>query len=57
MYLITRWNVDRTIDYFGPFPNEDRAKKYAESFEKETTKVYTVQPLIVPNCVTVKLNY
>jgi hypothetical protein len=40
---------------FGPFPTEERAMKYAESFENAIS--YEVEPLIVPNCVTVRTNY
>jgi hypothetical protein len=53
MYLIIRRNKDETEDYFGPFPTYDRAIKYAEQFET----IFAIELLIVPNCVTVTLNY
>lgn len=55
MYLIARTNEDGLIDYFGPFPTINRAVEYANSFTNETA--FVVLPIIVPNCVTVKLNY
>lgn len=54
MYLIVRYNAEVVTDYFGPFPSEARAHKYAEQFED---KRYAIVPLIVPNCVQVKLVY
>lgn len=54
MYLIIRIS-DEGTDYFGPFPTEDRAREYAKSFENWKA-IYFV-PLIVPNCVQVKLVY
>lgn len=61
MYLILRNTLKdgkNSVDYFGPFPTEDRAKKYAESFA-DSNDVYTFEilPIIVPNCVQVKLMY
>ncbi len=55
MYMITRISQERGIDYFGPFPTEERAHEYAKSFPEGED--YTIAPLIVPNCVTVKTNY
>lgn len=56
MYLICAWvNDGDTPDYFGPFPTEERAKEYATSFSED--RHYTILPIIVPNCVTVRLNY
>jgi hypothetical protein len=58
MYMIIRYNSnydDDCDDYFGPFPTADRANKYAESFEQDVR--FRVVPLIVPNCVQVKLVY
>lgn len=55
MYMIVASRINGDVDYFGPFPTEDRAKEYAQSFEDY--RRWHVVPLIVPNCVTVKLNY
>lgn len=57
MFVILRIHLaSGTKDYFGPFPTDERARKYADSFEMET-HAWAIEPLIVPNCVTVKLNY
>lgn len=55
MYLIARTSKDKLTDYFGPFPTESRAFEYASSFEAGSA--FQVLPIIVPNCVTVRLNY
>jgi len=58
MYLIARYGVVNgieIIDYFGPFTTEDRAREYSKSFED--TSCVDICPLIVPNCVQVKLMY
>jgi hypothetical protein len=57
MFAILRIHLPSgTKDYFGPFPTEERAKKYSDDFEIEQY-AWSIVPLIVPNCVTVKLNY
>lgn len=43
-------------EYFGPFPNEDRARRYADAGGWDPSMT-DILPLIVPNCVAVKLNY
>lgn len=56
MFLICKWIKDGDDpDYFGPFPTKGRAEEYAKSFPEDSH--WTVLPLIVPNCVTVRLNY
>lgn len=55
MFLIIRTSTDGEEDYFGPFPTEERAKEYSLSFDNECE--YLIEPLIVPNCVSIKLNY
>lgn len=48
MYLIISTDGNG-VDYWGPFPNEDRAKRYAEAFEG--VKTWRVEPLIVAQSV------
>lgn len=55
MYIVLREDSNKEIAYFGPFPTEARALEYARSFERRAE--FVVKPIIVPNCVQVKLNY
>ena len=55
MFLLIRGFPNGDVDYFGPFPTKERAEKYAESFDEKCR--WHVKPLIVPNCVSVKLVY
>lgn len=59
MFLIIRKGEPvcdmETEEFFGPFPTEERANEYGNSFEHDTK--FLIVPLIVPNCVQVKLMY
>lgn len=55
MYLIARYTTVNTTDFFGPFPNKDRASEYAKAFDEGI--FYDIYPIIVPNCVTISLKY
>lgn len=54
MYLIIVVKADEK-EYYGPFPSERRAKEYAEQFGDEAT--WIIVPIIVPNCVQVRVMY
>lgn len=55
MYVIQRFSITGRIDYFGPFPTREQAEEYGNAFENDTR--FIIRELIIPNCVTIKLNY
>jgi len=55
MYLIIVGYINGDVEYYGPFPTEERAVKYGWSIDKDLSpSKWFVKPLTVPYSTVVK---
>jgi hypothetical protein len=55
MYILIAKNHLGVVEYYGPFPTVNRACEYGDAFEGKT--ILEISPMVVPNAITVKVNY